>query len=58
METFYVLCVGDRYLDEDGEPCAFERAERFELHPFLVRYWRWRRPEARWVGPCIEGEAP
>lgn len=52
---FYVLYSPSRkqYLNEDGEFCKFEEAEKFEFPHFTPAF-----SDVKWVGPCKEGEEP
>ena len=54
-KMFYVLYSPSRkmYLDEDGEYCKYEDAEKFDK-PIK----KWETDNHKWVGPCEEGEEP
>ena len=54
---FYVIynSTTKQYLDENNEPCAFDKAERYQLRE---REFCTLGPNERFVGPCIEGEEP
>lgn len=53
---FYVIKNSDgQYLDENNQPCTFDKAERYQPHERTVCTLK---PGERFVGPCIEGETP
>lgn len=54
-DMYYVLYSPSKkmYLDEDGEYCKYEQAEKHPS-PFFTSMFE----DVKWVGPCMEGEEP
>jgi hypothetical protein len=58
---YYVLYSpsADRYFNENALPTNYAGAERHEQPSNVILHnARLQRPDARWVGPCVENDTP